>query len=237
MYYKPHERFNNARTEYNINGKETMAQVAKATGVPQSAISDLERDPNIDADHTTAPRKVAYQTVAILAKHYGVSADYLLGLSDDPKRIPGAIDELGLSPEAIEGIKRIGRIAAKNRDYGNPATGHSVEILDSFLINFDFVFILSRVASAKQLVEATISDYNRYLEDAPDLEPDEALDWVDYILDPEKYQFARFQAMQRFSEMIDKICGFEELKEAEKRLNAMIQQLEEKIQDGINQKE
>ena len=214
-----------------------MAQVAKATGVPQSAISDLERDPNIDADHATAPRKVAYQTVAILAKHYGVSADYLLGLSDDPKRIPGAIDELGLSPEAIEGIKRIGRIAAKNRDYGNPDTGHSVEILDSFLSDFDLVFILSRVASAKKLAEITIADYNRYIEGIPDWEPDEALDWLDYTFDPEKYQFARFQAMQRFSRMVDKICRFEELIEAEKRMNATIQQLEEKIHNGINQEE
>lgn len=237
MYYKPHERFNNARTEYNINGKETMAQVTKATGVPQSAISDLERDPNIDADHATAPRKVAYQTVAILAKHYGVSADYLLGLSDDPKRIPSAIDELGLSPEAIEGIKRIGRIAAKNREYGNPATGHNVETLDSFLSSFDFSFILTSVSSAKQLASATIADYNRYMKGIPEWEPDEALDWLDYTLDPERYQFARFQAMQRFSSMIDKICGFEELKEAEKRMTAMIQQMEEKIQNGINQEE
>lgn len=102
MEYTPHERFNDARMQYNVNGKETMAQVAQATGVPQSVISDLEKDPNKDADHATKPRKVAYQTVAALAKHYGVSADYLLGLSDDPHRTPSAVDQLGLSPRAID---------------------------------------------------------------------------------------------------------------------------------------
>ena len=66
------ERLKDARVVYNKNGSQTMREVEDETGVSKSAISDLEN----------GKRGVDYRKVASLAKHYGVSADWLLGLSE-----------------------------------------------------------------------------------------------------------------------------------------------------------
>lgn len=49
-------------------------------------------------DGSTSPD---WETLAAIAEYFSVSADYLLGLSDDPQRMPAAADELGLSPKAV----------------------------------------------------------------------------------------------------------------------------------------
>ena len=83
------ERFKDARTVHNQHGKQTMDEVAIATGVSKSMIQSLEDE--------KADRSVGYDKVAKLASHYHVSADYLLGLSDDPSPRGSAVDDLGLS--------------------------------------------------------------------------------------------------------------------------------------------
>lgn len=40
-----------------------------------------------------------------LADFYGVSSDYILGLTNDPSRKPSVIDELGISPQAMDNLK------------------------------------------------------------------------------------------------------------------------------------
>lgn len=92
------ERFKDARTVHNQHGKQTMDEVAIATGVSKSMIQSLEDE--------KADRSVGYDKVAKLASHYHVSADYLLGLSDDPSRNPSAVDELGLSEKSVYGMKQ-----------------------------------------------------------------------------------------------------------------------------------
>ena len=67
------ERFKDARKVYNRNGSQSMEQVRQATGVSKCALTALEDD-----ESTTG---VSYLSVAALARHYGVSADWLLGLS------------------------------------------------------------------------------------------------------------------------------------------------------------
>ncbi len=71
------ERFLEARITYNQHGKQTQGDVYKATGVPASKIKDLEDD--------DTNRGVDYRSIATLAKHYGVSADWLLGLTTIPR--------------------------------------------------------------------------------------------------------------------------------------------------------
>ena len=90
------ERFAEARTSYNQHGTQTMDEVAAATGLTKSMISDLESD---DKD-----RKVGYQAVAILAKYYGVSSDFLLGLSPNPttdKGLDAICQYTGLNENSI----------------------------------------------------------------------------------------------------------------------------------------
>lgn len=66
------ERFKDARIVHNKHGKQTMDLVVAATGISKGNLSEIENDKagSIGAD-----------TVALLADHYGVSADWLLGLS------------------------------------------------------------------------------------------------------------------------------------------------------------
>ena len=75
-YNKPRltmgERFKDARTVHNKHGKETTGAVAEATGVSKSTLSEIENDSRVPGA----------KIIAELARHYGVSTDYLLGLSD-----------------------------------------------------------------------------------------------------------------------------------------------------------
>ena len=70
-------RFKRARTIHNRHGAQSTQEVAKETGVTKSLIEDIEST-------VGKPRNVGYLTVKKLAQHYGVSADYLLGISDTP---------------------------------------------------------------------------------------------------------------------------------------------------------
>lgn len=88
------ERFKDARIVHNQHGKQTMDEVAAATGIKKSLIQALENDDN--------DRDVGYTKVATLAAHYRVTADFLLGLTNDPNPRRTAIDDLGLSPQVIE---------------------------------------------------------------------------------------------------------------------------------------
>lgn len=70
------ERFKDARIVHNQHGSQSMDEVHAATGVSASMIKDLEDDQK--------ERSVGYDKIAILAEHYGVSSDYLLGFSPYP---------------------------------------------------------------------------------------------------------------------------------------------------------
>lgn len=50
-------------------------------------------------DGTSSPD---WETIVAIAKYFSVSTDYLLGASDDPTPQPSAVDDLGLSPKAVQ---------------------------------------------------------------------------------------------------------------------------------------
>ncbi|MBQ3355672.1 MAG: helix-turn-helix transcriptional regulator [Oscillospiraceae bacterium] len=74
------ERLKQARVDYNQNGKETIEEVAKATGIPKSTIGRMEKYADkTDIDDVS---DIYLSPVPVLAKHYGVSSDYILGLTN-----------------------------------------------------------------------------------------------------------------------------------------------------------
>ncbi len=96
------ERFKDARTVHNKNGKQTIPEVAKITSISESMISDLENDEK--------NRGVRFEAVAALARHYGVTADFLLGLEESPFRgldISSAIKYTGLSTSAVKRLHQL----------------------------------------------------------------------------------------------------------------------------------
>lgn len=205
MYLEPHERFKSARTDYNVNGKQTMAQVADATKVPQSVISDLERDPNKDADHPTAPRKVAYQTVAALAKHYGVSGNFLLGLPEDKKYDIKLIaaDRLGLSTKAVSNIEEV-----KDRADNNPYFRRTLDALNSALGNKQLQTLLGYCANAEIAAEKarTAKEQSDAVKKTHCL-PENG----DYLKYKDTYSYQKYLCVKLFEKMLDKYCKAEDL--------------------------
>lgn len=55
-------------------------------------------------DGTSSPD---WETIVEIAKFFSVSTDYLLGLTDDPAPAPSAVDDLGLSPKAVQYLRTL----------------------------------------------------------------------------------------------------------------------------------
>lgn len=125
------ERFKDARIVHNQHKKQTMDEVATATGVSKSLIQSLEDD--------SVNRSVGYDKVAKLAAHYRVTTDFLLGLSDDPFPIPSVVDDLGLSLKAVDAIEQLEMFDTPNGQlqFGN-ASSHALDILNCLLESPDF---------------------------------------------------------------------------------------------------
>lgn len=132
------ERFKDARIVHNQHKKQTMDEVATATGVSKSLIQSLEDD--------SVNRSVGYDKVAKLAGHYRVTTDFLLGLSDDPFPIPSVVDDLGLSLKAVDAIEQLEMYDTPNGQlqFGN-ASSHALDILNCLLESPDFHEIMGNL--------------------------------------------------------------------------------------------
>ena len=68
------ELFGQRLFEVRKQHHETQKTLADAIGIAKSHISEMEK-----GKQTTTAEKIA-----MICEHYGISADYLLGLSDEP---------------------------------------------------------------------------------------------------------------------------------------------------------
>lgn len=55
-------------------------------------------------DGTSSPD---WETIVEIAKYFSVSTDYLLGTTEDPAPRPSAVDDLGLSPKAVQYLRTL----------------------------------------------------------------------------------------------------------------------------------
>ena len=81
------ERIKDLRTERGL----TQKQLADAVGIAYSTYGDYEQDDYF----------IPHTAVITLAKYFGVTADYLLGLSDNRTQVNTSIEDLHLSDDAI----------------------------------------------------------------------------------------------------------------------------------------
>lgn len=91
-------RFKLSRTIHNKNGHQSTEKVHKATGISKSMIEDLE-------SNVLEPRNTGYLTIAKLAQYYGVSIDYLAGLTDYPTpetNTRAICEHIGLSERSVD---------------------------------------------------------------------------------------------------------------------------------------
>ncbi|MBQ1367223.1 MAG: helix-turn-helix transcriptional regulator [Oscillospiraceae bacterium] len=86
------ERLKDLRCERKL----TLEQLSEKVGVSKSALGNYESDTYKD---------MSPFAIARLARFYGVSTDYLLGLTENKDREGGDIAELHLSDEALEKLR------------------------------------------------------------------------------------------------------------------------------------
>ena len=70
----------------------TQGDIASLTGVTRQTVSQ----------YCNGISEPGYDTLIKIANYFDVSVDYLLGRTCDPKRQASAIDDLGLSPNAVD---------------------------------------------------------------------------------------------------------------------------------------
>mgnify|MGYP002856317152 CR=1 FL=1 len=90
------ERLKDLRVERHL----TLEQLAEQTGISKSALGSYEANDDIE---------LSPFSVTALARFYGVSTDYLLGMTETKNHPNTELHELGLSDEMIELLKS-GRI-------------------------------------------------------------------------------------------------------------------------------
>lgn len=76
--------------------KLKLQEVSDATGIPLSTLGRIEADDDVRA---------GYQDIAVLARFYNVSMDYLCGIAENRQYRNIEIDALSLSDNAVEVLK------------------------------------------------------------------------------------------------------------------------------------
>lgn len=113
------ERLKRLRKSRNLS----HAKLAIAVGICKDSLIQYEC---VEEWHNNCNKNLSMtvNSLMLLAKFYGVSTDYILGLSDDPERIPGACDMLGLSAESVSFLRLL-----KESETDPNAAAELVEIL------------------------------------------------------------------------------------------------------------
>lgn len=143
-------RFKEARTTLNKHDHESVKEVSKATGITSSLIDDLETDKTTWEKYHKSPRDVGYSKIKTLAEHYGVSTDYLLGLSDQPTRdaqAAGAAEYTGLNNANVTRLHAIVEAIQKN-PYTSQRERVFLYAINEIFGSQQFLIILERIWDA-----------------------------------------------------------------------------------------
>lgn len=207
------ERFNKARTEYSRHGFQSPYDVenTEGIGISNSTIYEIEK-----GKKKSGP---SAEVVIKLAQHYGVSADYLLTLSKYPYKTPNAVDELGLSKEAVDSIHAI-----RNNTLSGILPERCFEALDQFLKSDLLPAFLAFFSHAQKTARNTREMLEKAIieQDNPSNGSNPGYDTYSALLNQESYPFARYTVVQSFSEMIDNFCNAAEIDRLQKQLSKRI---------------
>lgn len=131
------ERLKDLRTEQ----KMTLEQLSEATGLSRAALGKYETDDFKD---------ISPFSIATLAKFYGVSTDYLLGLTEQKNHPGTALAELHLSDDAIDVLRNV---------------NFNKRLLSEMLCHHDFQrMMLDAEIFVDRIADMRINDMNAVLE-------------------------------------------------------------------------
>ncbi len=86
------EKLKDLRIECGLS----LQELAEQTGLSKSSLGNYETD-----DY----KEITHKAIVILADFYGVSSDYLLGLTENREQHTFAVDELGLDDNTVDLLK------------------------------------------------------------------------------------------------------------------------------------
>ncbi len=86
------EKLKDLRTERGLS----LQELSEQTGLSRASLGNYETD-----DY----KEITHKSIVILADFYGVSSDYLLGLTENREQHQFPVDELGLDDETVELLK------------------------------------------------------------------------------------------------------------------------------------
>lgn len=180
------------RTLMEERGK-TQENIANATGKTRQTVSQ----------YVNGISEPGYDVLVKIANYFDVSLDYLLGRTDDPSRAPCAVDDLGLSPKAVDAIERLGIFDTPNNQilFRN-ASSHALDALNCLLESpyFHEVFENLLMCFDSFWINATA----RHLE-GDDFELEEEMRDAGHIVLKGDYA-ARFYANEAGNSLRDLLC-------------------------------
>lgn len=133
-----------ARLRLLIDEKQCRQEdIAQHLGVTRQAVSC----------YINGQTRPDWKSTAALADYFGVSADYLLGLSNDRQRLPCAADELGLNEKTIAFLNSLDEASKYIFE----------EITDNFGIEFkafllELLFFKKKCENASEFVNEYLAD-------------------------------------------------------------------------------
>ena len=150
--------------------------------------------------------------LAIIAKHFDVTTDWLLGLTNDRERNPIATDELQLSEEAIKKIITY----HEKRTYRN---GRMNSSLEAIIEHVEFEELLGDLDEAfawcNEALVAHECGYTEYEGEKEAVEADSVLEGTRWtVITSAKYaEYLVYRAQQLFSEIINDISDVKSVHE------------------------
>ncbi len=161
-----------------------------------------------------------WETLCKIAHFFDVSADYLIDeTTNDLHRTPSAVDDLGLSNEAVKSIRAI-----RNDTITGKLPEGCFEALDQFLKSEQLPAFLAFFSHAQTIARKTREMLEKAIieQDNPSNERNIGYDTYRALLNQEQYPFARYTVGQSFSEMIDTFCNAAEIDRLHKQLSKRI---------------
>ena len=142
---------------------ERITVLREARGLSQRDLSDelaklglvVRRETITQWENGTRDLKTEYLTK--LSEFFGVSADWLLGLTDAPERTPAAVDELGLSPYAVSYLRGLTVLRRDSNVSEAEKRYFPISVLSAMLESRDFESVLSWCAEYIRLVNTPCS--------------------------------------------------------------------------------
>ena len=142
---------------------ERITVLREARGLSQRDLSDelaklglvVRRETITHWENGTRDLKTEYLTK--LSEFFGVSADWLLGLTDAPERTPAAVDELGLSPDAVSYLRGLTVLRRDSNVSEAEKRYFPISVLSAMLESRDFESVLSWCAEYIRLVNTPCS--------------------------------------------------------------------------------